>query len=166
VGAPIGRGSESPYLSVASVFHHVQLINHLAPLVSVYVAQRGQSFLNVLIDLKIEPVDNNFAIEAIHRLPMPAPRQQATEKEIAHRAWSFWFLLRPGTLCKYGFRRSVWRIQLVGRYDFWHDCGLAVKSSYEGDPPRYGLASPSLSTHRPNLRAAPPRCHRRQPISR
>jgi len=39
------------YLSVASVFHHVQPINHLAPLVPVYPAQGRQSFLNVLIDL-------------------------------------------------------------------------------------------------------------------
>src|SRR5262249_19375954 len=76
-------------LSVASVFHHVQPINHLAPLVPVYLAQARQSFLNVLIDLQIKPVDDNFAVEAIHRLPMPASRQQATEKEIDHRPWSF-----------------------------------------------------------------------------
>src|SRR5215467_15179548 len=85
------------YLNVASVFHHVQPINHLAPLVPVYLAQDRQSFLNVPIDLQIEPVDDNFAIEAIQRLPMPASRQQATEKEIAHRSWSFGFLLRLRT---------------------------------------------------------------------
>ena len=39
------------YLNVASVFHHVQPINHLAPLVPVYLAQDRQSFLNLLIDL-------------------------------------------------------------------------------------------------------------------
>src|SRR5215467_4409663 len=77
------------YLNVASVFHHVQPINHLAPLVPIYLAQDRQFFLNVLIDLQIEPVDDNFAIEAIQWLPMPESRQQATEKEIAHRSWSF-----------------------------------------------------------------------------
>src|SRR5215467_13829165 len=77
------------YFGVACVFHHVQPINHLARLVPVYLAQDRQSFLNVLIDLEIEPVDDNFAIEAIQWLPMPASRQQATEKEIAHRSWSF-----------------------------------------------------------------------------